>query len=112
MYDICFISYNEPDAEERYEKLSKRFPRIKRVHGVKGIHQAHITAAKKCSTKMFWVIDGDADLLPEFNLDHVVNEYDLDCVRLAFQSSHDEVRGYGGVKLPAKTTNPERCKQQ
>ena len=77
MYDICFISYNEPDAEERYEKLSKRFPRIKRVHGVKGIHQAHITAAKKCSTKMFWVIDGDADLLPEFNLDHVVNEYDL-----------------------------------
>ena len=47
MYDICFISYNEPDAEERYEKLSKRFPRIKRVHGVKGIHQAHITAAKK-----------------------------------------------------------------
>ena len=101
MYDICFISYNEPDAEERYEKLSKRFPRIKRVHGVKGIHQAHITAAKKCSTKMFWVIDGDADLLPEFNLDHVVNEYDLDCVHVwrSRNPINDLVYGYGGVKL-------------
>ena len=101
MYDICFISYNEPDAEERYEKLLKRFPRIKRVHGVKGIHQAHITAAKKCSTKMFWVIDGDADLLPEFNLDHVVNEYDLDCVHVwrSRNPINDLVYGYGGVKL-------------
>ena len=101
MYDICFISYNEPDAEERYEKLLKRFPRNKRVHGVKGIHQAHITAAKKCSTKMFWVIDGDADLVPEFNLDHVVNEYDLDCVHVwrSRNPINDLVYGYGGVKL-------------
>ncbi len=62
MYDIVFISYEEPNADEVYAELKARFPMAKRVHGVKGIHQAHIAAAKKCFTKMFWVVDGDARL--------------------------------------------------
>ena len=101
MYDAVFISYNEPDADERYKRLLERYPNTKRVHGVKGIHQAHIEAAKKCYTKMFWVIDGDADLLPEFNLDHKVSEYDLDCVHVwrSRNPINDLVYGYGGVKL-------------
>ena len=60
MYDIVFISYQEPNADENYGKLKERFPLAKRLHGVKGIHQAHIAAAKKCFTKMFWIVDGDA----------------------------------------------------
>ena len=101
MYDAVFISYNEPDADERYKRLLERYPNTKRIHGVKGIHQAHIAAAKKCSTKMFWVIDGDADLLPEFNLDHKVNEYDLDCVHVwrSRNPINKLIYGYGGVKL-------------
>ena len=101
MYDVVFISYNEPDADERYKRLLERYPNTKRIHGVKGIHQAHIAAAKKCSTKMFWVIDGDADLLPEFNLDHKVSDYDLDCVHVwrSRNPINDLVYGYGGVKL-------------
>ena len=101
MYDAVFISYNEPDADERYKRLLERYPNTKRIHGVKGIHQAHIAAAKKCSTKMFWVIDGDADLLPEFSLDHKVNEYDLDCVHVwrSRNPINNLIYGYGGVKL-------------
>ena len=101
MYDAVFISYNEPDAAERYKRLLERYPNTKRIHGVKGTHQAHIAAAKKCSTKMFWVIDGDADLLPEFNLDHKVNEYDLDCVHVwrSRNPINNLIYGYGGVKL-------------
>ena len=101
MYDAVFISYNEPDADERYKRLLERYPNTKRIHGVKGIHQAHIAAAKKCSTIMFWVIDGDADLLPEFNLDHKVNEYDLDCVHVwrSRNPINNLIYGYGGVKL-------------
>ncbi len=59
MFDIVFISYNEPNAESNWLKLKNRFPMTKRVHGVKGIHNAHIIAAKKCFTKMIWVVDGD-----------------------------------------------------
>ena len=52
MYDIVFISYEEPNADDVYAELKERYPMAKRVHGVKGIHQAHIAAAKKCFTKM------------------------------------------------------------
>ena len=46
MYDIVFISYEEPNADDVYAELKERYPMAKRVHGVKGIHQAHIAAAK------------------------------------------------------------------
>jgi len=51
MHDIIFISYDEPTADKNYSLLKERFPMTKRMHGVKGIHQAHIKAAKKCFTK-------------------------------------------------------------
>ena len=66
-YDIVFISYQEPNADENYKRILKRFPQCKRIHGVKGIHQAHIEAAKLCNTPMFWIIDGDADIVEDFN---------------------------------------------
>ena len=55
MYDIVLISYQEPNADQNWESLKLRVPTAKRVHGVKGIHNAHISAAKKCFTKMFWI---------------------------------------------------------
>jgi hypothetical protein len=73
-YDIIFISYTEPNAEENFSKLRSRFPYAQRVHGVQGIHQAHIAAAKKAFTKMFWVVDGDAEIVDTFNFDYSVNK--------------------------------------
>ncbi len=107
MYDIIFISYNEPNADRNFENLRKRFPYAHRVHGVKGIHQAHIAAAKKAFTKMFWVVDGDAEILETFNFDYEVSKYDLECVHV--WRSKNPVNGleygYGGVKLlPKKLT--------
>jgi hypothetical protein len=101
MYDIVFISYGEPNAEANWERLKKRFPLAKRVKDVKGIHQAHIAAAKKCFTKMFWVVDGDAEIVDDFNFDHEVSEYDLDVVHVwrSRNPINDLEYGYGGVKL-------------
>lgn len=107
MYDIVFISYNEPEAENNWQNLKARFPRAKRVDGVKGIHQAHITAAKKCFTKMFWVVDADAKILDEFDFSYKVDEYDLETVHVWRSKNpvNDLVYGYGGVKLlPRKLT--------
>lgn len=107
MYDIIFISYNEPNADKHFARLRERFPLAKRVHGVKGIHQAHIAAAKKAFTKMFWVVDGDAIILDTFKFDHEVLEWDQDVVHV--WRSKNPVNGleygYGGVKLlPKKLT--------
>ena len=107
MYDIVFISYQEPNAEENYIKLKKRFPLAKRVHGVKGIHQAHIKAAKKCFTKMFWIVDADAIIENDFNFDYEVPDHQLDHVHVWRSKNpiNDLVYGYGGVKLfPRKLT--------
>jgi len=100
-YDIVFISYEESNADENYINVWKQFPRIKRIHGVKGIHQAHIEAAKICTTDMFYVIDGDAQILKEYNFDYQVPRWQRDQV-FVWHSSNPitgATYGYGGVKL-------------
>lgn len=107
MYDIIFISYQEPNADKNYKNLKNRFPMAKRVHGVKGIHQAHIAAAKKSFTKMFWVVDADAIIIDDFEFDYEVSEWDLDTVHVWRSKNpiNGLVYGYGGVKLlPRKLT--------
>ncbi len=107
MFDIIFVSFNEPNANGNYELLKKRFPLAKRVDGVKGIHQAHIAAAKKSFTNMFWVVDGDAQILETFNFNYAVPKDQLDYVHV--WRSRNPINGleygYGGVKLlPKKLT--------
>ena len=101
MYDIVFISYKEPNADANWEALTLRFPMAKRIHGVKGIHQAHIAAAKKCFTKMFWIVDGDAVIMDDFNFDYEAPNHQQDHVHVWRSKNpvNDLVYGYGGIKL-------------
>jgi len=102
-YDIVFISYNEPNADENFECLLEQFPDrvIHRVHGITGIHQAHIEAAKVCDTSMFWIVDADAIIVDDFKFDYQVPRWQHDHV-FVWRSQNpvnDLVYGYGGVKL-------------
>jgi len=101
LYDIVFISYNEPNADENWSKLKEKYPLAKRVHGVKGIHKAHIKAAEMCSTEMIWVVDGDAEIVDGFIFDHVVTRYERNVVHVWRSQNpiNGLVYGYGGVKL-------------
>jgi hypothetical protein len=105
MYDIIFISYQEPNADENFAKLKARFPRAQRVHGVKGIHQAHIAAAKKSFTKLFWVVDGDAEIVDTFKFDYVADAWSQECVHVwrSINPVNGLEYGYGGVKLLPKS---------
>ena len=104
LYDIIFISYNEPNADENFDKLIEQFPRAKRVHGVKGIHQAHIAAAKLATTPMFWVVDGDAIVEDNFKFDLLLPKHDTDIVHVWLSKNpiNGLTYGYGGVKLLPK----------
>lgn len=107
MYDIIFISYEEPNAEQNWQILKDRFPHAKRVHGVKGIHNAHVKAAQKSFTKFFWVVDGDAEVKPDFDFSYTVPEHDSNTVHVWRSENpvNDLVYGYGGVKLlPTRLT--------
>lgn len=103
-FDIVFISYNEPNAEENFARLKERFPLAKHVKGVKGIHQAHIEAAKRSFTPMFWVVDADAIILDSFNFDYQLTkeEYDIVHVWRSRNPVNGLEYGYGGVKLLPK----------
>jgi hypothetical protein len=100
-FDIVFISYQEPNADENYKLLVEKFPNAKRIHGVKGIHQAHIEAAKLCKTDMFWIVDGDALIDSKFKFDYQVARWDKETVHVwrSINPINDLVYGYGGVKL-------------
>lgn len=107
MYDILFISYKELNAEKNWKSLKDKFPMAKRVHGIEGIHQAHIVAAKKSLTEMFWVVDGDAEILDSFDFSYKAHNNDLKTVHVwrSLNPINSLEYGYGGVKLlPRKLT--------
>lgn len=100
-YDTVFLSYNEPFADANYETLLKRIPNAKRVHGVKGIFNAHKKAAEISETRMFYVVDADAILLDEFEFEYFPNYWEEDIVH-TWRSKNPVnglIYGYGGLKL-------------
>jgi len=100
-YDIFFISYKEPNADANYEKLRSRYPNAKRVHGIKGIHNAHKQCAKLSSTAMFWTVDGDTIIDDDFKLDYRPSIWESNYLHLWYTRNpvNDLVYGYGGIKL-------------
>ena len=105
LYDVVFISYQEPNADINYQKLLEKHPTAKRVHGIKGIHAAHIEAAKLCNTEMFFVVDGDAEILQDFSFDYQVPRWDHDVVHVWRSQNpiNNLIYGYGGIKLLPRT---------
>lgn len=104
-FDIVFISYNEPNADENYQNLLKEFPKAKRIDGVAGIHQAHMAAAKLATTEMFWVVDADAVIDSAFKFEfEQMAHYDRFSRSTVYvwrskNCINDLEYGYGGVKL-------------
>lgn len=56
LMDIVFLSYDEPNADENWEKLKAKHPRAKRVHGVPARTLAYVTAALKSETDYFFAV--------------------------------------------------------
>ena len=111
MFDIVFLSYNEPKAQERFEKLqerldklttvSKRKPNLIWVKDIDGIFNAHQHASNQVTSNMFWVVDGDADVLDTFDFSYMPDVYDEEVVHVwnSMNLINGLEYGYGGVKL-------------
>lgn len=113
MHDVFFISYDEPQAEQNWQRLLTFAPSARRITGVKGIRAAHQQAAALSNTASFFVVDGDAWLLDDWNFtseffDDIKFPYagrsEANCV-LVWQSlnPYNGLKyGYGGLKLLPK----------
>lgn len=100
-YDCVFVSYFEKNSEANLERVRQKRPDVKLVSGVKGIHNAHLAAAKLCETDYFWVIDGDAELVDDFNFECDIEFNEPEAVRVwrSVNPINKLVYGNGGVKL-------------
>ena len=124
MFRIVFISYNEPEADKNWADLKNRFPSAVRIHGVKGIHNAHKQAAERLDTYLqsmlsitnnqtqqiknghFWVVDGDSIISNDFNFEPPDEIWPNAVYVYRAQNPVNGLSyGYGGIKLlPIKET--------
>ena len=106
VFDVIFISYHELNAEENWQRVLEKAPYAKRVDGVKGIFKAHKAAAKLAKTDMFYVVDGDAWLVDEWEFNFQPNIFDRDCAYVwsSINPVNDLTYQNGGVKLLSKQT--------
>ena len=65
--DIVFLSYDEPCADKNWEVLKKKFPRAKRIHGIKGRTNAYHAAADLSETEYFFAVFPTIDLDVNFD---------------------------------------------
>lgn len=101
MYDLFFVSYDEPNAEKNWGILKHRFPHAKRVHGIKGIGNAHRFCATISFTNMFWTVDGDTIVDDDWDFSYVPPNWDGDYLHLWYSRNpvNGMSYGYGSVKL-------------
>lgn len=101
MYDLFFISYNEPNADENWKKLSSRFVHAKRISNVDGIAHAHKYCAKQSYTKMFWTVDADTIVDDSWEFNYSPPEWDQQYLHLWYSRNplNSLIYGYGAIKL-------------
>ena len=69
--DIVFISYEEKNADLNYNILKKRYPRAKRVHGIKGMEKAYYEAARISETDWFFAVFAKTRLHEDFDFSYL-----------------------------------------
>lgn len=100
-YDIVFISFDEPNADNNYADLLDKCPWAKRSHGVFGSDAAHKAAAQLAETDRFITIDADNIVNPDFfNVEIDMSKIrDLDVISWAGKNEvNGLVYGNGGIK--------------
>ena len=98
--DIIYLTYKEKNAEQTFVHLLKLYPNIKRLHGIKGLTKAFKYTAEIVNSPFYVLIDGDNDVLDNFNLFSIpkpeVNQMNF-CMTI--NPVNGLVYGYGGIKM-------------
>ena len=111
--DIVFISYDEPGANERFEKLKSKYPRAKWCKNIQGQTKAYQTAANMSETDYFFAVFPKIDVVDDFKFDFQPDRlknachYIFDC----YNSVIDCTYGHDGIilynkKLVLETSDP------
>ena len=115
MLDIFYLTYHDDFSKENFEQIKKLAgagQRVINVADIDGIYNGHKECALQSETKHFFVVDGDAWVLDDFDFSYVPSETDevypqtcsAQCTHVwrAVNPATGQVYGYGGVKLFAR----------
>lgn len=98
--DLLYLTYEEAIAEDEFVKLLKKYSKLKRLHHVTGLYKAINLGAQMIEHNFYVMIDGDNEVLDEFDLYNVEypqpNQMNFYMTRNAV---NDLVYGYGGIKV-------------
>ena len=102
-FDIVVLSYQEDIevVESRIQLIKDKGLNVEHVRGVKGIFEAHKEASTRVNSKMFWVVDADAEVTNDFMFDYIPDVYDEEVVHVwaSINPINNLEYGYGGLKL-------------
>lgn len=73
--DIVFISYDESNADQNYLLLKQRFPHAQRVHGVEGMVNALVAAAKQSTTDWYYAVFAKTKVHEDFGFDFAPDRF-------------------------------------
>ena len=111
-FDVVFISYDEPNADQNYQDLLEKCPWALRSHGVWGSDAAHKAAAALVNTERFITIDADNIVHSDFfNVELDMSKIgDNDVISWAGKNAvNGLVYGNGGIKCwPVHVVNAMR----
>ena len=111
-FDIVYISYDEPNADENYADLLDKCPWAKRSHGVWGSDAAHKAAAAMSETERFITVDADNIVTEDFfnvelDMDKIGEKHVISFA--AKNKINGLVYGNGGIKMwPVDVVNRMR----
>ena len=100
-YDVFFISYDEPNADENWADLLNKCPWAKRSHGVWGSDAAHKACAEMSETERFVSVDADNIVDPDFFNVKIDKKLAEDVNIISWSGKNDVnglVYGNGGIK--------------
>ena len=100
-YGIAYISYQDPGADSKFQRLSERYPGMVHVRDVVGIQAAHRAATELIDTQMMWVVDSDCELTDTWEFDYLPDLHNTETTHVWYTENPvtGERYGYGGVKL-------------
>ncbi len=100
MFDVFFITNNEPQATNNFLRLLLFNANAKRIDSNQGIHHAHKLCAEQSTTDHFFVVDSDNWLLDYFLFPRFMKpESDGVYVWRCRNVVNNLVYGNGGIKL-------------
>ena len=112
MIDVFYLTYQDDYSDNNLNRILSKVRKNQRVINtadIDGVYEAHLKCAEQSATENFYVVDGDAWIIDDFDFSYTPSDSidvypgvpQTQCTHVwrALNPATGELAGYGGVKL-------------